>query len=110
MIHKQIIALALTVALLQSQAHGEIANWAGTAAPPRAEPRISSDASAPADSNDFPGLRVLIAEALENSPEVQAARREREAARQRISPAEALDDLSAPAARQFARAGTANGG
>ncbi|PTR16320.1 MULTISPECIES: TolC family protein [unclassified Nitrosospira] len=92
MIHKQIIAAALTLALLQSQAHGEISSWTGTAAPTRAVPQIPSGASATANSNDFPGLRALIAEALENSPEVQAALREREAARQRISPAEALDD------------------
>lgn len=37
-------------------------------------------------------LADLITEALENNPEIQAALREREAARQRISPAEALDD------------------
>ena len=92
MIHKQIIAAVLTVALIQSQAHGETASWTGTAAPTRAEPKISSGASATANSNDLPGLRVLIAEALENNPEIQAAMRERDAARQRISPAEALDD------------------
>jgi cobalt-zinc-cadmium efflux system outer membrane protein len=34
----------------------------------------------------------MIAEALENNPEIQAALREREAARQRILPAGALDD------------------
>ena len=37
-------------------------------------------------------LPGLIAEALENNPEIQAAYQEREAARQRIAPAEALDD------------------
>ncbi len=37
-------------------------------------------------------LNMLVAEALENNPEIRAALREREAATQRISPAEALDD------------------
>ncbi len=37
-------------------------------------------------------LPDLIAEALENNPEIQAAQQEREAARQRIAPAQALDD------------------
>ena len=37
-------------------------------------------------------LEHLIAEALENNPEIRAARREQEAAAQRIAPAGALDD------------------
>ena len=37
-------------------------------------------------------LNMLVAEALENNPEIRAALREREAAAQRVSPAEALDD------------------
>ena len=37
-------------------------------------------------------LTMLINEALQNNPEIQAALRAREAAQQRISPAEALDD------------------
>lgn len=37
-------------------------------------------------------LPALIAEALENNPEIQAAQQEREAARHRIAPAQALDD------------------
>lgn len=37
-------------------------------------------------------LARLIAEALQNNPEIQAARKEREAAQQRIAPAGALDD------------------
>jgi outer membrane protein TolC len=52
-------------------------------------------------------LTLLVAEALENNPEIQAALQEREAARQRISPAEALDDpvleagvINAPLASQ----------
>ena len=37
-------------------------------------------------------LTSLVAEALENNPEIQAAQHERDAAGQRIGPAEALDD------------------
>ena len=37
-------------------------------------------------------LSMLIGEALENNPEIQAALRAREAAGHRVSPAEALDD------------------
>ncbi len=37
-------------------------------------------------------LPGLLAEALEKNPEIQAAQQEREAARQRIAPAQALDD------------------
>jgi outer membrane protein TolC len=43
-------------------------------------------------TNDAAALAALITEALESSPEIRAASREREAARQRIAPAEALDD------------------
>jgi outer membrane protein TolC len=46
----------------------------------------------PQNSASLATLSTLIAEALENNPEIQAALREREAAQQRISPAEALDD------------------
>jgi len=37
-------------------------------------------------------LSALVSEALRNNPDIQAARRELEAARNRIAPAEALDD------------------
>lgn len=41
--------------------------------------------------NETP-LPTLVVEALENNPEIRAALKEREAAQQRIAPAEALDD------------------
>src|ERR1700675_3047034 len=47
-----------------------------------------SDAPAAAD----PQLAALLAEAAANNPDIKAARRELDAARHRISPAEALDD------------------
>ena len=49
-------------------------------------------APATLNANKSALLTSLIAEALENNPEIQAALREREAASQRIAPAEALDD------------------
>ena len=49
-------------------------------------------ASATRNANNSDLLTSLISEALENNPEIQAALRERDAASQRIAPAEALDD------------------
>ena len=43
-------------------------------------------------TESFIPLTTLITEALENNPEILAAEEEREAAQQRIAPAEALDD------------------
>ncbi|MDO8596372.1 MAG: TolC family protein [Sulfuricaulis sp.] len=37
-------------------------------------------------------LKAVVAEALQNNPEIQAARKEREAAQHRVAPAGALDD------------------
>ncbi len=45
-----------------------------------------------ADGKQVTPLATLISETLQNNPEIQASLREREAAQQRISPAEALDD------------------
>jgi cobalt-zinc-cadmium efflux system outer membrane protein len=47
--------------------------------------------SAPSQQHAAP-LAQLVAEALQNNPEIQAARKEQEAAAQRIAPAGALDD------------------
>ena len=44
------------------------------------------------NTESFTPLNTLITEALENNPEIRAAEDEREAAQQRIAPAEALDD------------------
>jgi outer membrane protein TolC len=52
--------------------------------PPRAPATLNADKS--------PVLTSLIAEALENNPEIRAALRERDAASHRIAPAAALDD------------------
>ena len=56
-----------------------------------AYPIIQQDTLA-ASNKHFTPLPSLIAEALQNNPEIQAAYQEREAAQQRIAPAEALDD------------------
>jgi outer membrane protein TolC len=50
----------------------------------------AAPALAGADADD--ALRALVVEALEKNPEIRAARAEAEAARQRVSPAGALDD------------------
>lgn len=49
-------------------------------------------AAAPLTAREPATLRRLIAEALQNNPEIRAARKELDAASQRIAPAGALDD------------------
>jgi len=57
---------------------------------------LAADSSTPAETRTTPQitapLKELVSEALQNNPEIQAARKEREAAQHRISPAGALDD------------------
>lgn len=55
-------------------------------------PILSSYNLPPSHDGRYTLLTPLIAEALENNPEIQASLREREAAQQRILPAAALDD------------------
>lgn len=76
-------ALALAFPLLASPADFSAAAALGSV--PHAAPH-------PAEMSPSVSLNALLAEALQNSPEVRAARQEREAALQRISPAGALDD------------------
>jgi cobalt-zinc-cadmium efflux system outer membrane protein len=52
----------------------------------------ASAVSTPLEVNDSALLSSLVVEALENNPEIRAAQRERDAASERIGPAEALDD------------------
>jgi len=87
-----IIAAVLAAVVLPAHAQVGLSGWAGTVAPTQAIPKIPSDASAKTNSNNFSALPALISEALENSPEIQGALRERDAASQRIAPAAALDD------------------
>ncbi|SCX80571.1 TolC family protein [Nitrosospira sp. Nsp13] len=65
-------------------AHAEGGSRTFAAAPPKA--------SATSSTHQSTLLTSLVSEALENNPEIQAALRERDAASQRIAPAEALDD------------------
>ena len=57
---------------------------------------LPADSSTPAESRSAPPittpLKELVSEALQNNPEIQAARKEREAAQHRVAPAGALDD------------------
>ena len=59
-------------------------------------PALAADAASPAESRSAPQittpLKALVSEALQNNPEIQAARKEREAAQHRVAPAGALDD------------------
>ncbi len=57
---------------------------------------LPADSSTPAEPRSAPQittpLKALVSEALQNNPEIQAARKEREAAQHRIAPAGAFDD------------------
>ncbi|MDN5882174.1 MAG: TolC family protein, partial [Nitrosospira sp.] len=69
---------------ISSNARAEVGTQTFAAAPPKASA---------AGNADHPALLIsLIAEALENNPEIQSALLERDAASQRIAPAAALDD------------------
>ncbi|RFC36500.1 MAG: Outer membrane protein TolC [Candidatus Nitrotoga sp. LAW] len=85
----RIIAALLAGVMVPATAQAVLSSSARTAVSTQAVP---SEASAAANVKSPSPLIAMIAEALENNPEIQAALREREAARQRISPAGALDD------------------
>jgi cobalt-zinc-cadmium efflux system outer membrane protein len=89
MIRSRIIAALLASVMVPATAQAVLSSSARTAASTQA---VLSEVSATANVKSPSPLIALIAEALENNPEIQAALREREAARQRISPAGALDD------------------
>ncbi len=91
MILGRIVAVVLAVTALPANAQGkeDILNKTGTAIFAQSATKATLIAS---NSHNVTLLPSLIAEALENNPEIQAAHQEREAAHQRIAPAEALDD------------------
>lgn len=98
MIPMGIIAPVLAAVMVSTLAHAEVSSRPSRGASTQAAPEQFAEAFAAANPQNsaslatLPTLSTLIAEALENNPEIQAALREREAAQQRISPAEALDD------------------
>ena len=95
MIPIRIIAPVLAAVMLSTYAHAEVSLEAGGGASTQAASEQSVEAFAavnPQNSASLSTLSTLIAEAMGSNPEIQAALREREAAQQRISPAEALDD------------------
>ena len=85
------IIFAWVVSMITTHAQGQevISNKTGAVVFTQSVPQKTSTAS---NSHNVTLLPSLIAEALENNPEIQAAYQEREAAQQRVSPAEALDD------------------
>ena len=92
MIRSGIFAAVLAAVVLPAHAQVGLSGWAGIVAPTQATPNTPLDASAKTNSNNPALLTSLVAEALENNPEIRAALRERDAASQRIAPAAALDD------------------
>ena len=89
MIRIRIMVVLLTGVIVPATAQAVLSSSVRTVTSTQAVP---SEASAAANVKGTSPLIAMIAEALENNPEIQAALREREAARQRISPAGALDD------------------
>ncbi|TSA52108.1 MAG: TolC family protein, partial [Nitrosomonadaceae bacterium] len=89
MIRSRIITALLAGVMVPATAQAEVSSSTRTVASTQAVP---PEASATANVKGSSPLTALIAEALENNPEIQAALQEREAARHRILPAGALDD------------------
>ncbi|MCC2681255.1 MAG: Outer rane efflux protein [Nitrosospira multiformis] len=90
-----IITPVLAAVMLSTLAHAEVSPQPDKGTSTQAAPEQSVETLAAAslqNSASLATLTTLIAEALENNPEIRAALREREAAQQRISPAEALED------------------
>lgn len=82
------VAITMTTAT-HAQKQEAIANKIGAVTLTQSVPQKTFTASNSHNATFLPGL---LAEALEKNPEIQAAQQEREAARQRIAPAQALDD------------------
>lgn len=87
MIRNVINIAVLLAVMLPVTVHGEISSRFALATP-----KISVDATADPNNTHDTVLSALISEALQSNPEIQAAQWERDAASQRIAPAEALDD------------------
>lgn len=79
------VACSLLLVVAAAPAH------AGDAPAPRAEP-VSFRPAHPSGVQHQEVLKRLIADALQNNPEIRAARKEQEAAAQRVAPAGALED------------------
>jgi outer membrane protein TolC len=86
------ISAALVAVVLPANAQSQNSDTAGSTVPAQTAPAPAGTTFAASSIGEFISIRALVAEALQNNLEIQAAQREREAARQRITPAEALDD------------------
>lgn len=84
-----VIALAAITITTTAQGQETVSNKTGATILTQS---VLQQALSASNSRNTAQLPALIAEALQNNPEIQAAQQEREAAQQRISPAEALDD------------------
>lgn len=92
MIRSETVALMLAGAMVSVNAQAEVPGNAHAEADMRTFTSAPPKATATGNADNSPLLASLISEALENNPEIRAALRERDAASQRIAPAEALDD------------------
>lgn len=92
MIRSETVALVLAGAMVSVNVQAEVPGNARAEAGMRTFAAALPKVSAMGNADNSPLLASLISEALENNPEIQAALRQRDAASQRIAPAEALDD------------------
>ncbi|MEO9061434.1 MAG: TolC family protein [Nitrosospira sp.] len=92
MIYGRFIAAVFAAAMVPAYAQMEVPGNGRAETGIRAFGAAAPKASATINANNPALLTSLVGEALENNPEIQAARHERDAASQRIAPAAALDD------------------
>ena len=88
---RTMILTAVTVFIFPAFSFGETSHWNPATVPQPADVMPLPPAGMNAKDSDAI-LSALITEAFENNPEILAAQREHDAARQRIAPAAALDD------------------
>jgi outer membrane protein, heavy metal efflux system len=92
LIYGRFIAAVLAAAMVPVNAQAEVPGNSRAETGMQAFGAAAPKASASINANNSALLSSLVAEALENNPEIRAALRERDAASQRIAPSAALDD------------------
>ena len=92
MIYGRFIAAVLAAAMAPVNAQAQVPGNGRAETGTQTFGAAAQKASASINANNSTLLTSLVAEALENNPEIRAALRERDAASQRIAPSAALDD------------------
>jgi cobalt-zinc-cadmium efflux system outer membrane protein len=92
LIYSRFIAAVLAATMVPVNAQAEVPGNSRAETGTQTFGAAAAKASASINANNSALLTSLVAEALENNPEIRAALRERDAASQRIAPSAALDD------------------